>query len=191
MIRAGKNVRHLIRSSSLYLGPALISLTTLGSESSLETIEIYPQAFEEVIVTADRKEESILDIPMTISAFNSQLLDTLLVRDTDKLQNLVPGLQFGDNRDGEGNSISLRGIGTKYAGINHFDLSVASYIDGAYTVGAYGMMPGGGFDLDRIEVARGPQGTLNGRNSIAGSINYFYKKPTPYWEYDFLLEDIG
>ena len=84
--------------------------------------------------------------------------------------------------DQQGNGTSLRGIGTRVAGIEHHDLSVATYVDGAYTVGLYGVAPGGGFDLERVEIARGPQGTLNGRNAIAGSINYVYKKPTQEWD---------
>ncbi len=141
--------------------------------------------FEEVIVTAERTERSVLDTAMTITGFGEDALKRFGIQDRDKLQILVPGLQFGETVDMLGNGTSLRGIGTRNAGIGHGDRSVATYIEGAYTVGTYGTAPGGGFDLERVEVARGPQGTLNGRNSIAGSINYIYKKPTQ--ERDFEL----
>jgi outer membrane receptor protein involved in Fe transport len=142
--------------------------------------------FEEVVVTAERVEANILDTAMTITAFDSDMLQQLGLQDRDKLQNLVPGLQFGDTMDQQGNGVVLRGIGTRQAGMNHMDRAVAQYVNGAYTIGTYGTLPGGGFDLEGIEIARGPQGTLNGRNSLAGSINYLYKKPTR--ELDAVIE---
>ena len=122
--------------------------------------------FEEVIVTAERTERNVLDTAMTITGFSEDALKRFGVQDRDKLQLLVPGLQFGETVDMVGNGTSLRGIGTRNAGIGHGDRSVATYVDGAYTIGVYGTAPGGGFDLERIEVARGPQGTLNGLSII-------------------------
>ena len=144
--------------------------------------------FEEIIVTAERTATNVMDTPMTVTAFTEDRLKQLGIQDRDKLQALVPGLQFGETHDQVGNGTSLRGIGTRNAGIDHGDRSVATYVDGAYTIGVYGTAPGGGFDLERIEVARGPQGTLNGRNSVAGSINYIYKKPTQEWELDAMAQ---
>ena len=144
--------------------------------------------FEEIIVTAERTATNVMDTPMTVTAFTEDSLKRLGIQDRDKLQALVPGLQFGETHDQVGNGTSLRGIGTRNAGIDHGDRSVATYVDGAYTIGVYGTAPGGGFDLERVEVARGPQGTLNGRNSVAGSINYIYKKPTQEWELDAMAQ---
>ena len=138
--------------------------------------------FEEVIVSAERREANVMDTAMSISAFSADMMTQLGINDRDKLQNLVPGLQFGDTGDQEGNGTTIRGVGTSVGGIEHRDRSVATYVDGAYTIGVYGTAPGGGFDLERVEVARGPQGTLNGRNAIAGSINYVYKKPSQKWD---------
>ena len=144
--------------------------------------------FEEIVVTAERTEKSVMDTAMTITGFTEDTLKRFGIQDRDKLQLLVPGLQFGETHDQVGNGTSLRGIGTRNAGIDHGDRSVATYIDGAYTIGVYGTAPGGGFDLERVEVARGPQGTLNGRNSIAGSINYVYKKPTQEWDVEVMAQ---
>ena len=166
---------------------AMIASFTVGSALAEESdSEASSDYFEEVLVTAERVESNILDTPMTITALNSDMLQQLGVQDRDKLQNLVPGLQFGDTMDQQGNGVVLRGIGTRQAGMNHMDRAVAQYINGAYTIGTYGTMPGGGFDMEGIEIARGPQGTLNGRNSLAGSINYLYKRPTR--EYDAVIE---
>ena len=155
------------------------------SESDEDSDNVF---FEEIIVEAERRERSIQDTAMTITGFTSDMIESLRIQDRDKLQALVPGLQFGETVDQVGNGTSLRGIGTRNAGIDHGDRSVATYVDGAYTIGVYGVAPGGGFDLERVEVARGPQGTLNGRNSIAGSINFIYKKPTPEWDVDVMAQ---
>ena len=173
--------RFKLKAFASLIALALVSPVT-WSESDEEGY------FEEIIVTAERTAKSVLDTPMTITAFSEDLLKQLGVQDRDKLQLLVPGLQFGETYDQVGNGTSLRGIGTRNAGIDHGDRSVATYIDGAYTIGVYGTAPGGGFDLERVEVARGPQGTLNGRNSVAGSINYIYKKPTQEWDVEIMAQ---
>lgn len=175
------NRRMFYFAASLLIAPIAWAQTGDTSEDDEDSEKSY---FEEVIVTAEKTEKDVMDTAMTITAFGTDRLKELGIQDRDKLQLLVPGLQFGETHDQVGNGTSLRGIGTRNAGIDHGDRSVATYIDGAYTIGVYGVAPGGGFDLERVEVARGPQGTLNGRNSIAGSINYVYKKPTQEWEMD-------
>jgi iron complex outermembrane receptor protein len=104
------------------------------------------------------------------------------------LQDLTPGLQFGDETIQDGQGTVIRGIGTRMAAASHADLGVATYVDGAYTLGAYGVAPGGAFDMERVEVARGPQGTLHGRNSVAGSINLVTVKPENRWDATFMGE---
>ncbi len=136
---------------------------------------------EEIVVTAEKREENVLEVPVTMSAFNDQMIEELGMTNQDDLEQLVPGLQFQDNGQQTGQGTTIRGIGTRLAGESHADLAVATYVDGAYTLGIYGVAPNM-FDLERVEVARGPQGTLNGRNSIAGSISYFFKKPTDEWD---------
>ncbi len=136
---------------------------------------------EEIVVTAEKREENVLEVPVTMSAFNDQMIEELGMTSQDDLEQLVAGLQFQDNGQQTGQGTTIRGIGTRLAGESHADLAVATYVDGAYTLGTYGVAPNM-FDLERIEVARGPQGTLNGRNSIAGSISYHFRKPTDEWD---------
>lgn len=171
---------------ALLAAMACASVTVLAQdeEGEMPTLE----GFLAVTVTAERLEENILDLPMTITALDSTVLEELVIQDKVDLQSLVPGLQFGDEMDQEGQGTVIRGIGTRLAGQTHTDRAVATYIDGAYTVGVYGRLPSGGFDLERIEVARGPQGTLNGRNSIAGSINVVYKRPSREWDSELMAE---
>ena len=179
-------------SGRLFAAGAILGLMLAGppAMAQAEDPSGEPSAplHEQVIVTAQRVEENILEVPMTITAFDEDALEELVLQDKTDLQSLVPGLQFGDEMDQEGQGTVIRGIGTRIGGQTHADRAVANYIDGAYTIGVYGALPGGGFDLARIEVARGPQGTLNGRNSIAGSINYVYKKPTREWDAEVMAE---
>ena len=142
---------------------------------------------EEIIVTAEKRAESLLDVPLTMSAFSEQMIEELGMTGPNDIEQLVPGLQFGDNGEQVGQGTVIRGIGSRLAGETHSDLAVATYVDGVYTIGTYGVAPNL-FDVERIEVARGPQGTLNGRNSIAGSISYFTKRPTDEWDSLFQAE---
>jgi iron complex outermembrane receptor protein len=123
-----------------------------------------PAFHDALIVSAQRVEEDILDVPMTITAFDTEMMTKLQIQ----------------NVSGQGTVI--RGIGTRAANFEEMDYAVATYIDGAYTLGVYGTAPGGGFDLQRVEVARGPQGTLHGRNSIAGAINLVNTRPSKRWD---------
>ena len=178
--------RYWLRASYTAMTASILFL--FYSSAAVAEEESENDYFEEVIVTAERTAKSVMDTAMTITGFSEDTLKKFGVQDRDKLQILVPGLQFGETVDQIGNGTSLRGIGTRNAGIGQGDRSVATYVDGAYTIGVYGTAPGGGFDLERVEVARGPQGTLNGRNSIAGSINYIYKKPTQEWDMELMAQ---
>ncbi len=162
-----------------------VDVTASGATASFE---IRPAYHDSVMVTAERVEENVMDVPMTITAFDSSMLEELVIQDRTDLQNLVPGLQFGDEMEQQGQGTTIRGIGTRNAQYDQSDYAVATYVDGAYTLGVYGTTPGGGFDLERVEVARGPQGTLNGRNSIAGAINLVTKGPTDHWDAELMGE---
>ena len=143
---------------------------------------------EVIIVTAEKREESILKVPLTVSAFDDQLIEELGMTNKKDIEQLVPGLQFGnDNVRNRGQGTVIRGIGSRNWGEVHSDLAVATYVDGVYTRSSSAIAPNL-FDIDRLEVGRGPQGTLNGRNSIAGSISYVTKKPTDEWDAEVLTE---
>lgn len=168
---------------------AVLSLTLFASYSVAQEQEEDDEEtyIEEIIVTAEKREEDLLDVPVAITAFSSQLIEELGMTNNDDLEQMVPGLQFQDEGQQTGQGTTIRGIGTRLAGETHPDLAVATYVDGVYTLGTYGVAPNM-FDLERVEVARGPQGTLNGRNSIAGSISYYYTKPTDEWDTLFHTE---
>ena len=139
---------------------------------------------EEIVVTGERGEQRTLDRAMTVTGFNAGLIEQLGIQNTDDLEVLVPGLQVGvrshagKNEDGH---LVMRGVANDRR-VNFFqDSSVAVYIDGVYTPVSYGL-DAGMFDVERIEVARGPQGTTGGKTAIAGSVSYITKKPTDEWD---------
>ena len=128
---------------------------------------------EEVIVSAERTEQSLLEIPVSVSVFDTEMLENYNITSNKDLEVRTPGLQFGLD-----SPTTIRGIGAPLhrAGL---DLSVAQYSNDLYFREQYGVV-GSMFDMDRVEVLRGPQGTLYGRNSIGGAINYINKRPE--WE---------
>ena len=159
-----------------------LALTLTGFPTAYSADDDDQESYiEEIIVTAEKREENLLDVPVTMTAFSNQMIEELGLTNHDDLEQMVPGLQFQDEGTQTGQGTTIRGIGTRLAGETVSDLAVATYVDGVYTLGIYGVAPNM-FDLERVEVARGPQGTLNGRNSIAGSISYFSTRPTDHWD---------
>lgn len=137
---------------------------------------------EEVIVTANRREGYIDDIPTSISAYSGEDLKAVGVRDTRELSKLVAGFTFADS--GFNTPIyTLRGVGFADSSFAN-QSTVGVYLDEvalAYPV----MTKGPNFDLRRVEVLKGPQGTLYGRNSTGGTINYVANKPTRKFDAGF------
>ena len=152
-----------------------------GQEVDEKTAEEGGYFIEEIVVTAEKREENINDVPLTITAFDSKAIEELGIVDEGDLEALTPGLQFGQHEEQTAQGTVIRGIGTFVGGVNHMDMAVAHYVNGAYSRTATGVAPNL-FDVDRVEVARGPQGTLHGKNSIAGSISYITRKPTSEWD---------
>lgn len=126
---------------------------------------------DEIIVTAQKREQSLQNVPVAVNAFTGENLLNLGVSGTQSLQAVTPGLVF--TKTGPAAQPYVRGIGTRLAGIG-LESSVAVYIDDRYEPANYAMM----FelaDVERIEVLKGPQGTLYGRNATAGAVRVISK----------------
>lgn len=134
-----------------------------------------PVLLEEVVVTARKRQERLQDVPVSVDAFSSEQLDAKGVVEVRDLGQIVPGLQFTDLAGY--NLIYLRGIGTD-AFVPSADPSVATYLDGVYLPSAHSLAQSFGA-LDRVEVLKGPQGTLYGRNSTGGAVNLWTRDPGP------------
>ena len=132
-----------------------------------------PNEVETVKVTIDRRERSIQDYPGSVSAFTQDDLTRTGIRNVRDMQQASPSLEIGTQ---EGNTeMFIRGIGSNY-NTELGDPAVANHIDGVYIPRARGlgtML----FDLERVEVNRGPQGTLRGRNATAGTLNIITARP--------------
>jgi len=136
-------------------------------------------AIEEVVVTAQRREQSLQDAPVAVSALSSVELEVKGIKSiTDLMEGGIPTLRISPVGGAvTSHSVSIRGITPADPGQISREQTVGIYLDGVYMGRAQGL----GIeqmDLERLEVLRGPQGTLFGRNSIGGAINMVSKKPT-------------
>ncbi len=164
-------LRHALLASSALLAAAVTGTSAYAQQGGGNTIE-------ELVVTAEKREQSLQDIPVAITAFTAAQRDTVGIQSIQDMTNFTPGLQYSTATD----RISLRGLG-RLTNVLSADASVANYADGVYETFAVRAGSSTLF-LDRVEVLRGPQGTLYGRNAIAGALNIISRRPTdtPYAE---------
>jgi len=132
------------------------------------------QTLEEITVTAQKREESIQDIPLTVNAITAESLEEFAINDLFEVASLVPGMVFSRAPD-DGLALTLRGLGTP-ARTQSFDQSVAVFQDGLF-VGKGRMYSAAFFDVERMEIIKGTQSTLLGKNSSLGAISIITRKP--------------
>jgi iron complex outermembrane recepter protein len=181
-----------VQSTSTAAPPALLRLAQVESpqkpvraaQSGETSAEQSPQGtvINEVIVTARKREERASDIPATVQVLDQTQLAQRGVSDMADLQRTIPNFVYSTGRPFE-SQVKMRGIGTPTLNVP----GVGLYIDGAYQVDpAAFALPF--YDVERIEVLKGPQGTLYGRNSMAGAINYITRAPSNHFEGDLSAE---
>jgi outer membrane receptor protein involved in Fe transport len=135
------------------------------------------QALEEVMVTAQKRSQSLQDVPISISALTGDKLNDANLTRTADLVAYVPNLTMSEAAIGT--NVYIRGVGSQ---VNQgFEQSVATYVDGIY-YGRPRQLRTPFFDLERIEVLRGPQSILFGKNAIAGALSLVTQKPTDEFE---------
>jgi outer membrane receptor protein involved in Fe transport len=136
---------------------------------------------EEVIVTAERREASIQDTSISITAFTGEMLDDFGIRNQEDLQNFIPATTI------QPYDATIRGVGRNFRALGG-DPGVATYMNGVYSEDLLTATAATFWDVERIEVLRGPQGTLYGRNAVGGAINILYKEPSH--EFDYAVKGI-
>lgn len=130
---------------------------------------------EEIVVTATKFSTNLMDTPIAVSAFSEEELDRLNISNVKDLNNLVPNMSIMVDVESNAPIITLRGVRSTNT-TEWGDPAVGVHYDGIYSPrpqGALALM----FDIERVEVLRGPQGTLFGRNSTVGTANIISKKP--------------
>ncbi len=130
---------------------------------------------EEVIVTAQKREQSVQEVPIAVSAFDGEFLDEAGVDDVLELQFFVPGMTIYNNQTPAQTNINIRGVGTAGNSLS-LESSVGLYIDGVYRSRQTSSI-GDLVDVERVEVLKGPQGTLFGKNTASGAIQFLTRKP--------------
>ena len=148
----------------------------------LFSLQIIAQEIEEVVVSATKKEQSVQDVPVSIEAFTAEDIDKNLVEDFSDLAEVVPGL-IVDKALGSGSAYSMRGVGSYGVGAAVVPSLITS-VNG-HAVGSSALNDTGFHDLERIEVLKGPQGTLSGRNAVQGLVNLVTARPTGELEGSF------
>jgi len=132
----------------------------------------------DIIVTAQKRSESLQKVPVSVAVVQGQALQTRNVASVEDIGQLVPGLRIV-NTGATGNSINLRGISSGNSN-PAFEQAVASFEDGVY-FGRGPMIQSTFLDMDRIEVLKGPQTTYFGNDAIAGALSLVTKRPGSQW----------
>ncbi|MCB1704720.1 MAG: TonB-dependent receptor [Halioglobus sp.] len=158
------------------LAPHLSAILAATSVACIPGVAIGQAMLEEVVVTARKREESLQETPVAVSAFSGETMQQLGINDIADLTKVVPNVDMysGNGTSGTGN-VFIRGIGARNTGTN-FDSGVGIYVDGVYVSRADGAVLDN-VDLQSVQVLRGPQGTLFGKNTTGGAILYTTNKP--------------
>ena len=158
--------------------PIVVSATStvlLAMSATAESMRQDTDILDEVVVTARLREEAARDVPFSLTSFDAKSLAARRIDDTHSLFRQVPGLSLTSFDDGRFAYFQLRGIGPLSQAISPDDGSVVTYVDGVpqpVYASEFSYL-----DLERIEVLRGPQGTLFGRNSQGGALNISTRPP--------------
>ncbi|MDP3459388.1 MAG: TonB-dependent receptor plug domain-containing protein, partial [Hyphomonas sp.] len=176
-MRSQKRVSNSGRSiPALFAGASTLALFCASPVAGAQEAEDAPRTLSTVTVTATQRAESIQDVPLAVTALDPEALERAGVTDITGLDSLSPS--FNMNSAGTvsgGTTLRIRGVGTTGNNIG-LESSVGVFLDGVY-LSRPGVALGDLLDLEQIEILRGPQGTLFGRNTSAGALSIKTKKP--------------
>ena len=150
-----------------------VVLTITGAMPNL-----HAQGLEEIIVTAQRREQSLQEVPISITTVNADAIRALGIRTVEDLDTFSPSVEIQYNLHSP--SITIRGMGSNVANMS-IEQSAPMFVDGI-TYGRASMMAAGMVDVERIEVLNGPQPISFGQNATAGAFSITTRKPTEVWE---------
>ena len=158
---------------------AILPLAAFAESADEESRYVY----EEIVVTANFRETNLMDAPQSISAITSSLVEDLGAQSMEDVFTMIPGLNMQGALNGQ-SRYAIRGVSSQGGHLAYAPTgaTVAVYIDGTPITSALGpdkQISGTFFDIERVEVLKGPQGTLFGEGSQGGTIRFLYKKPDP------------
>jgi iron complex outermembrane receptor protein len=172
-------IRRTLHAGPCAIAACLIAVQANAQQASSPQSSSGPDQIQEIVVTARKRSENLQDVPIAITAFTAQTLRDKDINDVQDMGRLAPNVNLDTASPFGGSnqvlSASIRGIGQDDFGIN-LDPGVGVYLDGIYlarTTGANLNL----LDVDRVEILKGPQGTLFGRNTIGGAINIVTRTP--------------
>ena len=170
----------LSRKSPLALAISIAATSTVSSVSMVPFAQAQDAMIEEVVVTARKRQESLQDVPVAVTALTPNQLERGSIQRTTDIDKMVPNVELHQTYIGsESLSASIRGIG--FDDIEKsLEPTVGVAVDGVFMASNSGAVFDM-FDVESVEVLRGPQGTLFGRNTIGGVINVTRTKPTGEW----------
>jgi len=149
-------------------------LSMLLANIGVFTVDVAMAEIEEIVVTARNRVEGLQEVPLAISAFSAEQLGKRGISDIRSLADATSNMTFNSSESGRQAIPVIRGMGM--IDTRGFDNNVSIFLDGAFVSGRSSQNVGM-FDLERVEVVKGPQSALYGRNSFAGAINYVTRKP--------------
>jgi iron complex outermembrane receptor protein len=134
---------------------------------------------DEIIVTATKRNERLIDVPISMSVVDAEMIEQTGVRELKGISDYIPNVEISQTND-YGSTVTIRGVGANSRNIG-FDTRVGVYVDGIY-MGQSPALNQELLDLQQVEVLRGPQGTLFGKDTVAGAVNLITKKPSDKFE---------
>lgn len=177
------SIKYVYRSTALALVMSAMGVSAVSAQTQSpaptpsETEMLRTGGLDEIIVTAERRSGNLQSVPIAVSALSPEALENVQVQTTQELQKIVPGLRMTSNITTPTNfTIALRGSIQQDASVIVTESPVGIYVDDIYIPrlnGANAQLA----DIERVEVLRGPQGTLYGRNALSGAMKFVSKTP--------------
>ena len=135
--------------------------------------------YEVITVTSQRRAQNLSEVPIALTSFSADNIQQTGVQQLREISDFIPNMEFSRGTDA-GSRVTIRGVGANSRNVG-FDTRVGVYLDGVY-LGQSPALNQSLYDLERVEVLRGPQGTLFGKNTVAGAVNMISARPIDFFE---------
>lgn len=176
----GQAVRSLLLASTAVIALGAGGQAARAAEAAQPPTAAVATGLEEVIVTARKKDENIQNVPVSVTALSSKVLNRYALDSIEKISAMTPELKVVRGNSGSGADISLRGVGTSFTSVG-LEQSVAVDVDGVY-YGQGRVINEALFDMKQVEILKGPQALFFGKNATAGVISFTTADPGPSFD---------